>query len=82
MRIHEDPTWIDDWVNSVINTGKMDPNKIKLHREKMMKHARHTFLWSTVAGLWHQNFVKGGVNGGAKKSFAETFPAITSITMS
>ena len=48
----------------------------------MMKHARHTFLWSTVAGLWHQNFVKGGVNGGAKKSFAETFPAITSITMS
>ena len=74
LKIDREEEWIKDWIQAVINAGKMQPEALRLHRQQMMSNARKRFLWSTVAGLWHQTFEKGGVGDKNIKTWADTFP--------
>ena len=65
-------------IQAVINAGKMQPEALRLHRQRMMSNARKRFLWSTV-GLWHQTFEKGSDKN--TKTWADTFPPVESISL-
>ena len=81
LKIDREEEWIKDWIQAVINAGKMQPEALRLHRQRMMSNARKRFLWSTVAGLCHQTFEKGGVGDKNIKTWADTFPPVESISL-
>ena len=58
LKIDHDQEWIKDWVQAVINAGKMQPEAIRLHRQQMMSSARQRFFVEHSCWSMASNFRK------------------------